>query len=294
MKAAIIGGDKRMLYAAKAFLDGGFEVALGGFDHLKSLCEIRIGDVRSAVDWADFTVLPIRPVTGDILSSPYSDERITVGELARAVGKKPVFSGRADDLKPYLQGRVYDYASREDFAVRNAVLTAEGAISIAVGAYEDSLCGANVLVTGYGRIGRALSRLLQAYGAYVTVAARKPSDRAWTRVMGMNAIDYSFKELNSYHLIFNTVPAMIFDRERINMLREDAILIDLASLPGGMDFDRAEERGLCCIHALALPGKTAPKAAGRIIKDTIIQIIKEENGGKDHSGLCDDRLLLHL
>ncbi len=294
MKTAIIGGDKRMLYAAKAFSDDGAEVAAAGFDNLQSLCDIRVMSVKEALKWADFSVLPVRPVDGGCINMPYAAEKITLHDFARMNGAKPVFSGFSESIANAITAPVCDYAAREEFAVRNAVLTAEGAVALLINEYEDSVSGAKALVIGYGRIGKVLSRYLQSLGAEVTVAARKPSDRAWIEAVGMAADNYSYKELSSYQIVFNTVPAPVLDAACIDRLRDDVMLIDLASAPGGVDFDRAGERGLTCIHALGLPGKSAPKAAGRIIKDTIIHIIKEENGGKDYSGLCDDRLLLHL
>lgn len=294
MKAAIIGGDKRMLCAAKAFFDSGAEVAIAGFDDLHSQCEMQIMPIGEAVDWADFSVLPIRPLTDGVLNCPYAKEKLNAKVFAEMNGDKPVFCGNADSLGEYLRAPIFDYAAREDFAVKNAVLTAEGAIELLLRHYEDSIFDSRVLVLGYGRIGKVLSRYLSALGTEVTVAARKASDRAWIKSMGYHAADYSFKELNGYPIIINTVPAPILTAELIDTLRDDVFLIDLASMPGGVDFKRANERDLTCIHALALPGKTAPKAAGRIIKETIIQIIKEENGGKENSGLCPDRLLLHL
>lgn len=294
MKAAIIGGDKRMLFAAKAFLDSGIQTAVAGFDALENRCEIPVVSIGEAVRWADFSVLPIRPVSDGYLNCPYSQTRCSLNDFARMNGKKPVFCGDSGMIRDFLDAPLYEYTAREDFAVKNAVLTAEGAISLILSHYEDSLSGTNALVLGYGRIGIVLARYLKSLGAEVTVAARKASDRAWIRSAGMTPDNYSLKELSSYDIVFNTVPAPVLDRERVDRLRKDVFLIDLASAPGGTDFDRAKERDLSCIHALGLPGKTAPQAAGRIIKDTILEMIKEENGGKENLGLCDDRLLLHL
>ena len=294
MKVAIIGGDKRMLYVAKAFADSGAKTFISGFDHLQSMCDIMISDYANALSWADYAVLPIRPITDDYITAPYAMNKLSLYDFAQMIGEKPVFCGFKAMLKDTVRGAVYDYSSREEFAVSNAILTAEGAIGILLRDYEDSVCGAKILILGYGRIGKALSRSLSALGAKVTVAARKPGDRAWIEADGMTADDYSLKELNRFQIIINTVPATVLDQRRIDLVRDDVYIIDLASAPGGVDFDRAKERGLSCVHALALPGKTAPSAAGRIIKDTIFNIIKEENGGKDNFGLCDDRLLLHL
>ena len=64
MKAAVIGGDKRMLFAAKEFLSEGFDVSIAGFDRLLSLCDIRVTDIDTACAWADIVILPVRPVQG--------------------------------------------------------------------------------------------------------------------------------------------------------------------------------------------------------------------------------------
>ena len=55
----------------------------------------------------------------------------------------------------------------------------------------------------------------------------------------------------------------------------DTILIDLASLPGGIDAAAAEKLGLRMIRALSLPGKVAPKSAGEIIKETVYNMMEE-------------------
>lgn len=54
------------------------------------------------------------------------------------------------------------------------------------------------------------------------------------------------------------------------------MVIDLASAPGGVDFEAASRRGIKSIQALSIPGKVAPKTAGSIIKSTIYDIINEE------------------
>lgn len=294
MRAAILGGDKRMLYAAKAFSDDGFDVSISGFDRLCSMCDIEILNAPEAVLKADILVLPVRPCDGESLNAPSCAEKIKLSELSSLSGSKPIFTGCSDRMKEYFSGNIYDYSKREDFAVRNAVLTAEGALELLMREYERSIFASRALVLGYGRIGKVLSRYLRSLGADVTVAARKSSARIWAEIDGMKTLDYSFKELKEFHIIFNTVPSPVLGAAIIDTLDDDAFIIDLASLPGGVDFHRAKGRGLSCIHALGLPGKCAPMAAGKIIEETICNIIKEENGGKDNFGLCDDRLLLHL
>lgn len=273
MKTAIFGGDKRMLFAAKAFVDTGHEVSIAGFDDMISLCEIQICEPAEAAHFCDIAVLPVRPLSGGFLSTPFAREELPIAELMRMIGKKPVYSGCADLLRPYALGEVYDYAAREDFVWQNAQLTAEGALGLLLSDYEGSVYGAEILITGFGRIGKCLSKILKAMGAHVAVAARKPADLAMIAQFGMEPVDYTALDCSVYQVIFNTVPAMILDQEKIGDMRDDVYLIDLASKPGGVDFRAAEERDLTCIHALSLPGKTAPLAAGTIIKDTVVKML---------------------
>jgi len=78
------------------------------------------------------------------------------------------------------------------------------------------------------------------------------------------------------------VPALLFDRRVLSALPAEAVVIDLASKPGGVDFTAAGELGVKTIWALSLPGKVAPISSGETIKDTILNILDErsEQGGK--------------
>lgn len=276
MKVAVIGGDKRMLFAARAFVKEGHEVYLAGFDNLMSLCEIRVCGIEVAANACDIAVLPVRPIMDGCLNAPFQEEKTDISALVSLIGKKSIYTGCAEQILPYAAGKVFDYAAREDFTWRNAQLTAEGAIGILLHEYEGAIFGTDILVTGFGRIGKCLSSYLSAMGAKVTVAARKSADRAMISVSGMNAVDYSRIDVSRYQVVFNTVPAPVLGRDSVDMMREDVFVIDLASAPGGVDFQRARERGITCIHALSLPGKTAPLAAGNIIKDTIMNILTPE------------------
>jgi dipicolinate synthase subunit A len=279
-KIAVIGGDKRQLYLARSLQEEGYLVYLSGFDSLKEFSNCCLCTVEEALGIADIVILPVPCLRADgALNAPYAVQTILFSEKEiKLMARKPVFtafSGKLIKRYPQLKGaRIYDYAVRDDFAVRNAVPTAEGALEIAMNSFEGTISGSRVLVTGYGRVGKALVSLLTAVGAQVTAAARKSSDRAAIESVGAESTD--FDNLGSgYDLVFNTVPAMIFDESRLSQLNRDALLFDLASLPGGVDFDASEKLGIDARRALALPGKCAPKTAGEIIKTTVFEIIKE-------------------
>ena len=140
-----------MLYCARAFADDGYRVTISGFDSLQSTGDMMICGADTAIAQADIVVLPVLPLIGEHLNAPNTKTPIRFCTLEKLVGKKPVFCGMKEKL-PQSDLNVYDYAKREDFLVRNAVLTAEGALLAAAKEYEGSLFGAKILVCGYGRI----------------------------------------------------------------------------------------------------------------------------------------------
>jgi len=140
-----------------------------------------------------------------------------------------------------------------------------------------TLHSSRCLITGYGRIGKVLARMLKGMGAYVCVEARKYADLAMIDSIGCEAVSLGELPLcvGSFDAIFNTVPAMLFDRDLLGRIDRKTLIIDLASKPGGVDFEAAKEMGIRVIWALSLPGKIAPVTSGAIIKDTIMNIMNE-------------------
>ena len=119
-------------------------------------------------------------------------------------------------------------------------------------------------------------------GALVTISARKYSDLAWAEVYGYNSLHISKLEssLPCYNIVYNTIPTMILDAYRLNLLNKDCLIIDLASRPGGVDFQYCNDKNLKVIWALSLPGKTSPVSAGRYIGiavENILNDISKEN-----------------
>ncbi len=122
------------------------------------------------------------------------------------------------------------------------------------------------------------ARLLDNMGAQVYGAARRSAVRARTEEMGIKPLD--FKQLQDYigqmDFIFNSVPALVLDRRLLEKVQTEAIILDLASAPGGIDFKAAEELSLCAELAGSLPGEVAPKTAGKVICRAILEVLEEE------------------
>lgn len=161
------------------------------------------------------------------------------------------------------------YARREEYQIAIARLTAEGAIALL--RPETGLSGAHILLLGYGRIARLLARELQKAGALVTAAARSGEQRAWAEAEGIEALplDALSGALDRFDVIIGTIPAPVLTEPLLTLVRKDALLLELASAPGGIDAAAAHERGLRYIRAPGLPAKYAPERAAVILRDAV-------------------------
>lgn len=168
----------------------------------------------------------------------------------------------------------YDLLQKEEVAIKNAVPTAEGAILSAMQNSNITLNSSNILILGFGRIGKILANMLRGFGANIYVEARKEVDIAYIEAYGYNKVHLN--DLNKYLIkfdfIFNTIPNIILDETRLKLLKSGVTIIDLASSPGGVDYRAAKDLGINVDWALALPSKVAPKSAAKYLKEEIENI----------------------
>ncbi len=182
-------------------------------------------------------------------------------------------------------GIVYvNFLDDELFTMLNAIPTAEGALMLAMEHTPATVRGMEVLLLGYGRAAKCVNQVFAALGANVTVLARSTKDRAEASIFAHAARDFDALEGRiAADVVINTVPHLVLTRDALRHLKQDAYVIDLASKPGGVDFEAAKELGIKTEHALGLPGKVAPKTAGDYMKRIILKTLahRERN---DHYG----------
>ena len=278
----VIGGDLRQAKMAELLWDDGHTVHTFALDQLGDQ-GVQAEDGLAEAARADCVVLPLPTVGEDgLLNAPFSKTRHPLEQVLDALRPGQIIcAGRVTaQLQAMAEARVltlYDYFAREELAVSNAVPTVEGAIQIAMEELPITLHGAKALVIGYGRLGKLLAHRLAALGARVSVAARRYADLAWIEAYGYG-VEHSGQLVGwlcSYDLVINTVPTQILDEAALADLNPNCLVIDLASKPGGVDFEAAQRLGVKAIWALSLPGKAAPVTAGKSIKNTIYNIWNE-------------------
>ena len=268
MDFTVIGGDLRSVYLCRRLLKDGHRVRCFGLELAEIPPAAQAPDLRTACKAAQCIVLPIPTAQGSLLRAPYSCAPISLDDLSAELPKNvPLFGSGSCGIP------LRDLTKNEAFAMGNAALTAQCAPQLLTAHSHRSLAGQSVLILGAGRIGSLLTLQLQALGAQVTAAARSPVQRARCRALGAQAWDLAKLSaiLPHHKLLVNTIPAPILTPSLLSLLPKGALLLELASLPGGYDPRTPQALGLTHIDGRGLPGKLLPASAGDLIAETIYE-----------------------
>ncbi len=268
MRWTVIPGDRREVEAAAHLVSLGHEVALlgdGETEHFAS---------------ADAVLGPALGTNAAGDAFPRQGEPLAIDArwLHHCRPGTPWLIGRAG---PWLVRtaaeagvRLYTYAARDDFALRNAVPTAEGAIFEAARRSGRTAWGTTALVVGGGRCARALVSRLRGLDARVTCAARSAAARADCELLGAETVPFEGLAAAAAGAIwiFNTVPAPVLTREVLGACAASTV-VDIASAPGGTDFAAAAALGVDAALVLGIPGRMFPRTAGRIVAETALELL---------------------
>lgn len=260
LRIMIAGNDKRSIKAAQILKEHPFNLEI-----LYLQCKEQLKEK------ADVYLLPV-PFYADGKTLNNSLFSCSAEEFLNTIPKEALILSVGFDSEG-----VINMAERDDFAYRNAVPTAEGAIALAINATKATLCDSNILITGFGRVAKLLAHRLSPFSENITVAVRKSSDRALIESLGLKAlsIDTLAEKLGRFDIVFNTVPFNIFNSKTLSAAKNGSVFIELASGQSGFDTAFLQSLPIIYINAPGLPGKVAPDTAGRIMAETVINILKE-------------------
>ena len=283
MKVALVGGDRRSALLAQLLWRDGHRVRCYALEKALLPAEItRDSCLPAALYGADAVILPVPAEKGPLLNTPLSAQNLTLEELWDNLWPEQwVFGGgfgEASAARALQGGQILcDLLRRPGFVTGNAALTAEAAVGILIRESEGSLRHSRCLLLGCGRIGKLLARKLAGLGADVTVMARKAADRALIAELGYTPLEPEALEgrIGDFDLIVNTVPARVLSDAALCCVAPEALLLELASPPGGFNRDLARNIGLRALIAPGLPGQYSPLAAARLMRREIEAALEE-------------------
>lgn len=291
-RIAVIGGDLRQLYLAILLSKQGYPVTVyGNHPELYDLTKDDIDYYNEHIQTVDLLTNAVKSHSILILPTPLSkdgehittkspEESISLSNFLSMLTHKPVVIGGA--INPKITAFFVDHSipfhdlmKLDTVAIGNSIATAEGTILEAIKRSQTNLHGSSVLVVGFGRCAKILAQKLKGLDANVTVAARRPDAIAYANAYGFKTqkLPDVLTNLNQYDYIFNTVPVKLFIYDALLTTKSDVTIIDIASAPGGVDYDAAKTLGRNVSLCLGLPGIYAPRASAAILLQPIIDIL---------------------
>jgi dipicolinate synthase subunit A len=287
MKIAVIGGDARQLEIVRKLTELQAILSLIGFEQLDHAFT---GATKEKIDNVDFSKIDaiILPVRGTDLNGQvdtiFSNEKVFLTK--KIVEKTPehciIYSGITNDYLNLLiketNRSLVQLFNRDDVAILNSIPTVEGTIMMAIQHTDTTIHGSNVIVLGLGRVGMSVARAFHALGAKVKVAASQSEHIARIIEMGLTPVHLDDLQIavDDIDICINTIPHLVVTSDVIEKMPLHTLVIDLASKPGGTDFQYAEKRGVKALLAPSLPGIVAPKTAGNILADVLAQLLDEQ------------------
>ncbi|MBR4555523.1 MAG: serine carboxypeptidase [Ruminococcus sp.] len=278
-----VGGDARMIYMCEKLARDAdvYSYLIGSPPRgVKA-----VGSLEDVMGRADVLVLPMLRGVRHSGGKHYLQCGLTsleLSELLPVLRDGAVVTGGLPDAETAVfferNGfELIDYFKRRELVIRNCIPTAEGALMIAMQEQAFTVFGSRVLITGFGNVAAAAARLFKAAGAKVCCAVRRCDAAAEAESAGYESVmfDRLGERISEADTVINTVPALVLTAPLLKKLEPKALVIDLASVPGGVDKEAAEALGVRCVHALALPGRVAPVTAGRYIAEAVEHIISE-------------------
>lgn len=283
ISVSIVGGDLRFVRLAQILCQKGFKVFIYGLCHPDLPKEAVICSSIDEMKGCPFIIGPI-PFSkdGKCVYTPMCNHYISIEQFFLTATNSFVL---ASVLKPSMRQlfekhhiQYCDIMDMNEIAILNAIPTAEGAIQYAMQNSEITLHNSHCLVLGFGRCGKILAHKLHALGANVSVEARSTTDLSFISTYGYTPIalaDLSLY-LHQFDFIFNTIPVKILDSKLIDLFHKDVVYIELASVPGGIDVDYCETKGINYVPAPSLPGVVAPKTAADILYQCLLLNLRNQ------------------
>ena len=279
---ALIGGDARTAYMQSYLLEKKYQVTGYGLTMVSCEAESNVRQAKSLED----ALKDARIIIGGIpflkegkMNAGQKLPDLDIDNLYRNLKKgQSVFGGVIPEsfVEQCEEKGVHchDFMKDEGLAVFNAIATAEGTILEALRNNDTNIHGSESLVIGYGRCGRVLAGKLKGMGAKVTICCRRQEalEHAYADGMQIILLEELAKQVHRYTYVYNTVPALVLGKHILTRMRRDVLVVDIASKPGGVDREVADQLGIKALHCLGLPGKYAPKISAQALAEYVSRV----------------------
>ena len=278
-KATVIGGDKRQAYLAEILEKEGYEVVTYAVNCVHGS---RATSLKEALKDATVIAAPVPFLKAGEIFSKEKKEDLSLEKVLEyaAVGCQFFAGGIPTSFLNKAEKGItcVDYLKDCRTVMENTVAVAEGTLAEAMKRSDRNLYKSFCIVLGYGRCGSTLVSYLKRMGCYVAVYEKEEALKARAALLADEVIEKGKFPLylKQADYIFNTIPAMVLPKALLEYAPKKALILDLASAPGGVDFGAAKEKGIQAVLLPGLPGSYAPKSSAEILGKLIKRKGKRE------------------
>lgn len=282
---AVVGGDLRQVYLAAELSRTGCSVCCHALCRpIEQVCPdsdagsvLTVSSFEEACRNAACILCPI-PLSKDgiFLNQNRTKKNIPLNQfLLHLTPKHRFFAGciPKEFRAALLKKGVFSFDFMKDAVLNhfNSLATAEGVICEAIRLSPKNLHKSKCAVLGYGVCGRTITDYLKRMYCRVSAVAAPVAERAQAALVADEALDPEafFSRIGEYDFIFNTIPAVLLTGERLRDMKPDAVILDIASAPGGVDFAAAKKLSVTALACPGLPGRYAPLSSARAILASI-------------------------
>lgn len=281
---SVLGGDMRQVFLAQLLAESGNSLCCYALpSHPKEVLSEESPMIHRAVSLEEAcahsgTVLFPFPFTqnGSDVSVKEDRCRFSIQSVLDLIQPGQAFF--AGCIPPHFQKAakekgisVYDYSDDPALPVFNSIATAEGAVCEAILHSPFHLHKSQCAVLGFGKCGRSIVSSLKGLSANVSVFTDDVNELAQAFLIADESLPLSAlaDHVKTFRFVFNTIPAQFIHDNILKNMNRSALIIDIASSPGGVDLETARRLGIPAFHCPGLPGKYAPASSAQYLKDFI-------------------------
>lgn len=273
-KIWVIGGDQRTKFLIQNLIESGYFVLYTGVDVNHPLAR-KMSPCDSSVIELKAIILPIRGIKEDTIV-----QNIKINEEFFEIhNKTPIFTGimtkYLEEKKKLYNLNIIVLNAYPLFNEKNSIATAEVVLKMIIESTNTILSESKIIVLGNGASGSVIAEYLKYFQADVVIVARSEESRKKAIAKGIRAINFDKleQEISNSQIIINTVPALVLKEKELKGMPLTCEIIDIASFPGGVDYEYSKKMGISATLCPGLPGLYAPKTSGIAQAKAIIEVL---------------------
>lgn len=281
MNLLFIGGDMRYIKIIQDLKDKN-NIKTIGYDDIIFANVEKFDINKDDISNIDIIVLPINGIKEDYsVDSMFSKNKVNIPKdlFYKCKDKTQIFTGKINStLESMINDNIVVNNLLDDYDVKrgNSLITVEGIIENLMNNRDGkTIYNSNIVVLGYGNIGKPLVYVLNHLGANLKVGVKEYEDYIALFKSRIGAFDTSITSdmednIINADIIINTVPKHVIPTTIIDRINDNCYILDISSPPYGFDKNDVKKKNYFIYSKI--PSKYSPVSSGMLLEKKIKSI----------------------